>query len=102
MRPPPDDDDPAGDWPDADPTILDGAFLEPVADPVTAPHDLAALAASPEAAPERSLDARFAAVYAEGQEDTLGALRSVLLERGLTNEETAHLVLLVRSRQTAL
>ena len=97
-----DDDDPAADWPaEAAPTTLDRTVVA-AADPITAPHDLTALVGSEEAIAQRALDGRFRAVYAEGQEDAMGALRHVLLERGLTNEETAHVVLAVKQRLTPL
>jgi hypothetical protein len=95
-------DDPAAEWGDGAKTELNATVVAEARDPITAPHDLAALASSPEALSERALDKRFAATYAEGQEDALGSLRNVLLSKGLTNEETAHIVLAVRLGLTKL
>jgi hypothetical protein len=99
LAPQDDDGDPEHEWDDAR-TILD-AIVVPVADPVTAPHDLQALPGF-EVGRSKGKDEGCRACWSEGQEDALGALRSILLERGLTNEEAAHLVLLVRGRLTSL
>jgi hypothetical protein len=95
-----DDDDPEQEWSDAPATVLDGA---PVVESgsVTAPHDVQALPGF-DVGRARGKDEGCRACWTEGQEDALGALRHVLLERGLTNDETAHLVLAVRGRLTSL
>lgn len=98
----PDDSDASLEWePDAAPTVLDADVVEELAlESVTAPH--ATLSAEVDRAFEAGREQGFRSGYPAGHEDALGSLRNVLLARGLTNEETAHLVLLVRSRQTAL
>lgn len=98
-RLPDEDDDPAKDWSEGDPTALDRTVVA-TTDPITAPHDLTAIAH--EAEIEKARDDACRTCFTEGQEDALGALRSVLLARGLENEPTAHLVLAVRQQLTKL
>lgn len=91
----PDDDDPSKDWGEADPTTLDRTVVA-TTDPITAPHDLRPLAVEAEAS--RARDDGYRKGFAEGQADAIAALRSVLLGRGLSNEEAAHIVLAVRQQ----
>lgn len=96
------DDDPAADWPEEAKTQLDVTAVRPVAEVITAPHDVAAIAGSLEAEIAAAREDSCRACWSEGQNDTLDALKSVLLERGLTNDETANVVLMVRGRLTRL
>lgn len=101
----PTDDDPAADWVDAEKTTLDEDLIEAIpaaaSEPVTAPHDVQQLPGY-EVGRRAGREEKARVCYEEGQEDVKAALRSVLLERGLTNEETAHLVLAVWERRTLL
>lgn len=101
----PPDDDPAADWVDPEKTTLDEDLLEAIpaaaSEPVTAPHDVQSLPGY-EVGRRAGREEKARVCYEEGQEDILEALRSVLVERGLTNEEAAHLVLAVRGRRTPL
>jgi hypothetical protein len=74
-------------------TTLDATVVA-ATEPVTAPH--ATLSAEIDRAFEAGREQGFRTGYGEGHDDALGALRHVLLMRGLTNEETAHVVLAVK------
>jgi hypothetical protein len=88
-------DDPNDDFDTAPPTILDAdAVAELSPEPVTAPH--ATLSAEVDRAFEAGREQGFRTGYAEGHDDALAALRHVLLLKGATNEETAHVLLAVR------
>jgi len=98
---PPNDNDPNVDWEvEGGATIADAAPIIEL-DPDTAPHRLDKLPGY-EIGLRAGREQNARACYEEGQEDIFGALRSVLIERGLTNDEAAHLVLLVRGRSTPL
>ena len=87
------DDESIHDWDENARTQLDKTAVAPT-DPVTAPH--ATLSAEIDRAFEAGREQGFRTGYSEGHDDALGALRHVLLMRGLTNEETAHVVLAVK------
>jgi hypothetical protein len=98
---PPNDNDPNVDWEvEGGATIVDAAPVTEL-DPETAPHRLDRLPGY-EIGLRAGREQKARACYEEGQEDIFGALRSVLIERGLTNDEAAHLLLLVRGRSTPL
>jgi hypothetical protein len=91
----PSGDDPNDDFDFAPPTVLDAEVVaELTPDKITAPH--ATLGSEIDRAFEAGREQGFRAGYGEGHDDAIGALRHVLLMRGLTNEETAHVVLAVR------
>lgn len=97
------DDDRESEW-DDDPTVLDGG--EPVenvpdefSDQVTRANDLAPVL---EEARERGVEYGCQKCYVEGQEDAIGALRSLMLECGATNESVAATIAHVRLRLTKL
>jgi hypothetical protein len=96
------DDDPARDWPEDAKTELDKTVVRPVSEVITAPHDIAAIAGSVEKEIAAAREDACRGCYAEGQEDIRSALRSVLLLRGLTNDETAHVVQAVWQMRTRL
>jgi hypothetical protein len=95
------DNDPNVDWEaEVGATIADAAPVMEL-DPETAPHHVDKLPGY-EIGLRAGREQKARVCYEEGQEDIFGALRSVLIERGLTNDEAAHLVLLVRGRSTPL
>jgi hypothetical protein len=98
---PPNDNDPNVDWEtEGGATIADAAPILEL-DPDTAPHRVDKLPGY-EVGLRVGREQKARACYEEGQEDIFGALRLVLIERGLTKDEAAHLLLLVRGRSTSL
>lgn len=100
------DDDREAEWSssDDDSTVLDGrtpveAVPEEFSEQVTRANDLAPVI---EEAHERGVERGCNTCYAEGQEDAIGALRSLMLERGAANDEVAATVAHVRLRLTKL
>ena len=95
------DEERAAEWEQAGKTELDKTAVRPVSDVITAPHDLAAIAGSIETEISKARDEACRLCWGECQADAIAALRSILLERGLTNDETAHVVLLFKGNADA-
>jgi hypothetical protein len=93
------DDDPSKEW-DADPTIIDELPEQPASRDTTAPHDLRHLAVSTEVAIAR--DEACQHCYTEGQDDAISALKLVLREHDVPDDQGAHIVLAVRNKLTRL
>lgn len=96
--------DALAEWADSEPTVIDGAPLaegvpQEFSDQVTRASDLAPML---EDARARGVEDGCRSCFSEGQADALIALRSLLLERGATNEHTVHVVAAVRKRMTKL
>ena len=97
-------DDKDAEWGNDDPTVLDGskpveAVPEEFSDQVTRANDLAPVL---EEARERGVEQGCKTCYAEGQEDAISALRSLMLERGASNKSVAATIAHVRLRLTKL
>lgn len=96
--------DAAIEWAESQPTTLDpGQFVEAIdaeaSEQVTKPHALAPIIEEARAA---GVEAGCRNCYAEGQEDAIGALKSLMLEKGAANDEVAATVAHVRLRLTKL
>ena len=95
------------EWNDHAATVLDGnplaaapeAVPEEFSDQVTRASDIASVLADARAA---GREAGCAACFTEGQEDAIGALRSLMFENGAANDEVAATVAHVRLRLTKL
>ena len=107
------------DWEEHAKTTLDEAVIVeavPLAarEPVTAPHDVAPLAAGLELEIAKARDEGYRkgfaagterqakAVYEEGQKDIMDSARNVMLSKGLTNDETTNLLALFWQGRTKL
>lgn len=94
--------DPVLEWGD-DPTLLDsGQFVQAIeadSDQITKPNAIAPML---EDARAKGHEEGCRSCYSEGQADALIALRSLLLEKGATNDHAAHVIAAVRQRLTKL
>lgn len=82
--------DPAVEWGAAD-TQATEAVPPEIFDQETAANELSPLL-------DQARDVGYLKGFYDGQADTLTALRSLLLEQGSSNDETAHVLLAVRQR----
>lgn len=90
-----DDDTPEGEWDHEAPTLITGDPIPEHVEEVTKPHDLGPVL-------HEARQAGCEACYAEGQQDALVALRSLLYERGLPDDEVVAIVEAVKARLVRL
>ena len=102
MGGPPEDSDPAIDWPEGEKTELDKTVVRPVSEVITAPHDIAAIAGSVEAEISIAREEGCRSCYGEGQEDAIGAFRLVFRRHGMSDEEIMLTVREARGKLTRL
>lgn len=102
-KPPPlPDEDENTDWESeggrtlADPTVV------AIGEPVTAPHDLAPVAAGLELEIAKARDAGYRKGFTDGQADAAGAFALTFTEEGLTADETKNILLRVEGKLTRL